>query len=133
MCSYADRPYTTGTANYNIFLQTPIRDKVACPSGSAESYVIPIANGSAYLDLSALSLQLIILAILLVGSPVLYLRKIFSQTLYVLLLCLGMLYGLILILASLNHMGSEVVVFIFGASIIAFAAVGLYISQLLKQ
>lgn len=133
MCSYVQRPYTTGTTNYNPFLQTPIRDRVACASGSAEPYVIPIAGESAYLDLTALSLQLIILVILLVGAPFLYARRIFSKKLLVGSLSAGILYCLFLILATVDHKGKGLIISIFVTSTAALFVVGLLISRQYKS
>ena len=127
MCSYSERPYTTGTTNYNLFLQTPIRDKVVCPSGSAEFHVVPIAGGGAYLDLLALSLQLIVLAALLVGAPLLYMRKMFSKKWLVAPLSAGILYGIFLLLATINHVGRELVLAIFVIAILLLATAGFFL------
>jgi len=120
MCSYADQPYTTGIAVYadqpltvleGYVFATPIRDRVVCMSGPAEPHVVLIGNDSlsAYLDLYVVSIQVILLAVLLIGLPIFFIQKLKMRKQAITSTVLGILFSALIIYATTNHVGWQLI------------------------
>lgn len=130
MCSYADHPYTTGIVIYpdqpmtiisGYVLTSPIRDKVVCMSGPAESHVILVGNEqlSAYVDVYVVAIQVLLVAILLIGLPILLVRKFKKRKIAIVSTILGIVFSAVIICATTNHVGWQLVLpWMIGALII---------------
>src|SRR5690606_14685312 len=92
-------------------LTTPIRDRVACDSGPAQSHVVLIGNEaqSVYLDLYVVAIQLVLLFALLVIAPLLILRKLRSRILAAGSSVFGILFASLIIYATTNHLGWQLI------------------------
>lgn len=110
MCSITDYPYTIGNTSADYFM-SPIRDATNCASIlPAKSHIMPIMNKTAYIDLWVVEVQFIVLALLLLVIPVISYRfKKYGLTIRLVSYVFGLACAELILFASINHNGSDIV------------------------